>query len=142
MKLSEEIGDIVGKILVLRQEAVKQTLAVYETEVEQIILTKSTERQRIERALDQLLEVAFDDKVLVLFKRLCRYYYFINTEAAVYYVQSYREMWDDAFEEARIEDSNHDGADGSAPMSAPVGIPISGPIAMNREQVSEKGNHA
>jgi len=99
VKLSEEIVDIVGKIHVLQQEAVRQTLALYETEVEQIILTKSIDRQRIERALDQLLEVAFDDKVLVLFKRLCRYYYFINAEAVAFYVHSYREMWDQAFEE-------------------------------------------
>ena len=38
MKLSDEIVDIVGKIHVLRQEAVKQTRALYETEVEQIVL--------------------------------------------------------------------------------------------------------
>jgi len=45
--------------------------------------------------LDQLLEVAFDEKVLVTYKKLCRHYYFINPEAAVFYVQSYREVWDE-----------------------------------------------
>ncbi len=38
MKMSGEIVDIVGKIHDLRQEDVRQTLALYETEVEQIIL--------------------------------------------------------------------------------------------------------
>lgn len=31
-----------------------------------------------------------------LFRRLCRYYYFLEPEAAAYYVRSYCEMWDNS----------------------------------------------
>ena len=91
----KEIFELAGQINELQQEAVRQTLSVYEAEVEQIVLNKITDRQRIENALDQLLEVAFDENVLVTYKKLCRHYYFINPEAAVFYVQSYREVWDE-----------------------------------------------
>ena len=53
------------------------------------------DKQLIEKALDHLLDVALDKTVLELFKSLCRHYYFINAETTVFYVNSYREMWDE-----------------------------------------------
>ena len=41
-----------------------------------------------------MLDFGFDDRILVLFKKLCRYYYAIDPEATASYVYSYREMWD------------------------------------------------
>ena len=85
----------------LQQEAVEQTLTFYGPEVEDILDNKVTNKQRIEQALDQLLEVAFDERVLKLFKKLCRHYYFIDSRATVFYVESYREMWDEESLEPR-----------------------------------------
>ncbi len=42
-----------------------------------------------------MLDFCFDDKMLLLYKKLCRYYYDINPEATVSYVYAYREMWDE-----------------------------------------------
>lgn len=82
----------------LQQGAVRQTLACCSSEVDAMVRLNVTDQHRIERTLDQLLDVAFDERVLVLFKKLCRHYYAINPEATTYYVHSYREMWDDLLE--------------------------------------------
>lgn len=50
--------------------------------------------KRIEWLLSCMLDFGFDDRILVLFKKLCRYYYAIDPEATASYVYSYREMWD------------------------------------------------
>lgn len=81
-------------IVALQKEAVRQTLSFYNPEVERIIDSKSTDTEVIEHTLDALCEVAFDNDVLLLFKKLCRYYYNINPVATVQQIQFYREMWD------------------------------------------------
>ena len=86
-KLAEQVQS-------LQQEAVNQTLAFYEQEIESILQNKICNKQRIEQALDILLDVAFDERVLKLYRKLCRHYYSINPRASIFYVDSYREIWD------------------------------------------------
>jgi len=50
-----------------------------------------------------LLEHACNEEVLLLYKKLCRYYWDINPQATVDYVNYYREMWDN---EDTIESEN------------------------------------
>jgi len=78
----------------LQQEAVKNTLLVCEPEINDILRLNLKGAKRIECILDMLLDVAFNAQVLKLFKQLCRHYYFIDPQATVFYIQSYREMWD------------------------------------------------
>ena len=110
----QSIFKLAEKLQSLQQDAVKQTLAFYDQEVEDILLNKISDKPRIEQALDQLLEVAFDGRVLKLFKNLCRHYYFIDPHATTSYVEGYREMWDEeSFEEGRKQDSaSPDGVEG------------------------------
>ena len=91
----KDIFKIAGQLNRLQQDAVRQTLAVYAPDVEQIVRFKIRNHARIEGILDRLLDVAFDDDVLKIYKKLCRHYYFINPKATAFYVQSYREMWDE-----------------------------------------------
>jgi len=42
-----------------------------------------------------MFDFCFDDEVLVLYKRLCRYYVDIDPEATASYVHAYRKMWDE-----------------------------------------------
>lgn len=91
----KSILNIVEQILPLQREAVRQTLAFYKPEVDLIVRMKIKDKARIEQALDQMLDVAFDENVLKLFKKLCRHYYFIDPRGAAFYVQSYREMYDE-----------------------------------------------
>ncbi len=63
--------------------------------VNSIIQNEGKDSQRIERLLDNLLSRVCDEKILILFKKLCRYSYQINPDANAYYVDEYKKMWDD-----------------------------------------------
>ncbi|MDA3925755.1 MAG: hypothetical protein PF904_13735 [Kiritimatiellae bacterium] len=91
----DRIFELAEQIHNLQNVAAAQTRTLYENEVEQIIQRDIKDEHRIERILDQLLDVAFDDKVLVLFKKLCRHLYFFNPDASSSYVNSCFEMWDE-----------------------------------------------
>lgn len=68
--------------------------------------------KRIEWLLSCMLDFGFDDRILVLFKKLCRYYYAIDPEATASYVYSYREMWDkDYMPEGRCDAEAHSSND-------------------------------
>ncbi len=41
-----------------------------------------------------MLDFCFDDEMLALYKKLCRYYFDIDPAATVSYVSFYREMWE------------------------------------------------
>ena len=62
--------------------------------VNEIVRTRSTDVRHIAHTLDWMLGFCFDSEMLLLYKKLCRHYYFIDPEAAVGYVDAYREMWD------------------------------------------------
>ena len=89
------IFQLAGQVQALRHEAVTQTLAACQLEVQEIVSRKIDDSRRIERVLDQMLEVAFDETVLTLFKTLCRHYWAIDPHAATEHVRFYREMWDE-----------------------------------------------
>jgi len=52
-----------------------------------------------------MLNFCFDQGMLELFRKLCRYYFAIDPEATVSYVLAYREIWD---EEAKNIGGSHD----------------------------------
>jgi len=41
-----------------------------------------------------MLDFCSDDKVLSLYKKLCRYYWNINPQVTANYINYFREMWD------------------------------------------------
>lgn len=67
---------------------------VYGVEIEDIIRQRSRDVDHIERTLDGLLAFCGDDAALALFKRLCRYYWDIDSEATARHVLAYREWFD------------------------------------------------
>ena len=89
--LVQRIGESAKEVQKLARVAVQQ----YSAEVETILKTQSRDSMRIERCLDGMLDFCFDDGVLVLYKKLCRYYFDIDPKATVSYVHAYREMWDE-----------------------------------------------
>ncbi|NUO01243.1 MAG: hypothetical protein HUU01_11570 [Saprospiraceae bacterium] len=76
-------------------ELARQAVEVYQPEVEQLIRNQMTDEHQIQRTLDYLLDFCFDAQMLLLFKKLCRYYWEINPRATADYINFYREMWDD-----------------------------------------------
>ena len=90
----KDIIKSVGELYKLQQHAVNANMPYFESEINSIVGNKIKDENRICHLLDALLDLAFDDEVLVLFKKLCHHYYFINKESAFDYVNAYREMWD------------------------------------------------
>ncbi len=66
-----------------------------ELELDAIIQTRCRDPRHIEKVLDRMLGFCFDADVLLLFKRLCRYYFEIDPMATAEYIRIYRDMWDE-----------------------------------------------
>ena len=92
--MDKELHELAKRIVELQKEAVKQVLAYWKPEAESIIISHSKDIDRIEHTLDALCEVAFDEEVLTVFKRLCRYYFSIDPIATAEQINFYREMWE------------------------------------------------
>ena len=86
----EQIKDLI----VGQQKLARQALPEYSVLVENIIVSKTTDQNCIEHTLDGILDFCFDADMLLLFKKLCRYYFTINPQATASYINIYREMWD------------------------------------------------
>ncbi|MCJ7625821.1 MAG: hypothetical protein MUO76_20200 [Anaerolineaceae bacterium] len=85
----------IGKLAEAQQQLVRQAEQLYSAEVDYILREKCHDLRHIERLLDGMLGFCFDDEMLRLYKKLCRYYFKIDQEATVSYVHTYREMWDE-----------------------------------------------
>ena len=88
--LVEKIEPLAQYTRQLAQEAEK----LYALDVETIIKSHDSNPDRIEHCLDGILDFCFDEKMLLLFKKLCRHYYTIDPVATSEYVYFYKEMWD------------------------------------------------
>ncbi len=99
-ELVSGISALVGQLNALTEVAVEQCRRT----VEAIEASRSRDASRIEPTLDQLLDHCGNTRGLELFRRLCRYYYFINPAAAAEYVLTYRDLWEhDEDEELKME---------------------------------------
>ena len=72
----------------------EQAYQVYLPLVDAIIQSKSKDEKEIGHLLDRILDIACMEKGLILYKKLCRYYWDINPNATAYYINAYRETWD------------------------------------------------
>ena len=100
--MDKEFHELAKSIVAVQKRAAQQTLNYWKPEAENIIVSQSKDIDRIEYTLDMLCEVAFDDEVLRIFKRLCRYYYSIDPLATAQHVNTYREMWDNKEDKSDI----------------------------------------
>jgi len=89
--LVERLGELARHAQKLARVAAQQ----YSGEVEASVKVQSRDSRRIERCLDGMLDFCFEDEVLALYKRLCRYYFDIDPEATASYVHAYRDIWDE-----------------------------------------------
>lgn len=92
---TNEFVQAIGELAAAQQQLARQAEQQYSFEVNSILRDQCCEPQRIECLLDGMLDFCFDDEMLRLYKKLCRYYFKINQEATVSYVNAYREMWDE-----------------------------------------------
>ena len=92
---TNELIAVIGEFAVARQQLARQAEQQYSFEVDSILRDQCRDSRHIERTLDGMLNFCFDDGMLSLYKKLCRYYFKIDPEATASYVYAYREMWDE-----------------------------------------------
>lgn len=68
--------------------------AEYEPVVNDIIRKKIIDEQYILCILEKLLDFCFDDEILLLYKKLCCYYYPLNRDVIADYIRYYFEMYE------------------------------------------------
>jgi hypothetical protein len=86
-----EISEIENKFKKLTNKA----QFYYSNEVESIINYRVEDKRRIEALLDLILDFCFDKDILLIYKKLVRYYYGIDEDAAISYINAYRELYDE-----------------------------------------------
>lgn len=86
----ESIRDLASSIHAINQQAVRE----YTPVVEAILSSPIPDTRHIECTLDGLLDFCSYEPALCLYKKLCRYYFYINPTATVEYIEAYRELWD------------------------------------------------
>jgi len=102
---TEKITELIQSICAAHERGITLIKQNIVPEIDLIISTKQKDSNNIEKILDTLLDYAFNEEILMLFKKLCRYYYNINPNATAYYVYSYKELWDN---EEKPKDPDHD----------------------------------
>ena len=85
----EELYDMCSNILDLH----RQRFIILKNEIENIIENNIKDDIYIQRKLDELLDVLLfyeNDDTLLVFKKLCKYYFSINPQATVRYINFYK----------------------------------------------------
>jgi len=85
----------IAKILKNRNRLAQQARQQYEPLVNNIIASQNNDVNHICYTMDFMLDFCFDDQMLQLYRRLCRYLMDFDQQAAGDYVNAYREMWDE-----------------------------------------------
>ncbi|MCX5809945.1 MAG: hypothetical protein NTX36_11340 [Proteobacteria bacterium] len=97
-KMEPQMDDLVksiGELAKACNQLAHQAEQQYVPEVEDILRAQCRDPNRIERLLDGILDFGFDTAMVRLYKKLCRYYFTINPEATISYVNAYRDMWEE-----------------------------------------------
>jgi hypothetical protein len=89
-ELLSSLKELAVGLQALHRLAVEQSTPV----VEGILRSRSRDVRHIEHTLDRLLDHCSYEPALLLYRRLCRYYWEIDPVATVGYVNAYREFWD------------------------------------------------
>lgn len=96
------------QLIEARNQFARQAEAGFAVQVADILQEKCKDPKRFEWLLSCMLDFCFDDRVLGLFKKLCRYYYAIDSAATASYVYSYRDLWDEDYTpEGRCDAATH-----------------------------------
>ena len=90
----QELYDMCKNIIDLN----KQRYVIIKDEIEDIIRNNISDNMQIERKLDEMLDILLfyeADDSLLTFRKLCKYYFNINPQATVDYINYYREQNDE-----------------------------------------------
>ncbi len=88
--LDEKTLELFKELAVLQEQ--KYRLA--ENKINFIIKNNIKDDNRIERAIDEILEFLDDEEALLLFRKICSYYIKLNLQATLHYINYYIEEYD------------------------------------------------
>lgn len=88
--MDENMHYIAEQIIQLHQKA----YAVYLPLVDDVCNRKVSEDE-LSHLLDYLLDLACDEKILELYKKVCRRYLYVYPGCIKFYIEAYREMWEE-----------------------------------------------
>ncbi len=88
--MTDTIAQLAPQIAALFRQAIQAANVA----VNDIIQSGEQDTAYIDQQLDHMLGFCCDPDMLLVFKRLCRYYFSIYPVATAGYVHAYREMWD------------------------------------------------
>ena len=89
----QELYDMCKNIIDLN----KQRYVIIKDEIEDIIRNNISDDMQIEIKLDEMLDILLfyeTNESLLTFRKLCKYYFYINPQATVDYINYYREQND------------------------------------------------
>ncbi len=86
----KDLIPLAEQIQALHREAYWQ----YLPKVEALIKSNIQDDNTIQALLDGLLDFCGEEQILLLFKKLCQYYWAINPQTTAEYIHFYREIFD------------------------------------------------
>jgi hypothetical protein len=92
------VTDTIAQLAPQMATLFRQAIQAANVAVDDIIQSREQDTAYIDHQLDHMLGFCCDPDMLLVFKRLCRYYFGIDPVATAGYVNAYREMWDMADE--------------------------------------------
>lgn len=63
------------------------------------VCSRTVSEDELSHLLDSLLDFACDEKILKLYKMVCRRYLYVYPRCIKFYIEAYREMWEDESKE-------------------------------------------
>ena len=97
--MDEKIYQIAEQIVEIHQKAYEVYLPLVDD-----VCSRTVSEAELSHLLDYLLDFACIEKILELYKKVCRRYLYIYPSCIKLYVEAYREMWEEE-ESYSVEDS-------------------------------------
>ena len=88
--MDERIYQIAEQIVEIHQKAYEFYLPLVED-----VCSRTVSEAELSHLLDYLLDFACDEKILGLYKKVCRKYLYVYPRCIKSYIEAYREMWED-----------------------------------------------
>ena len=95
--MDERIYQIAEHIVEIHQKAHEVYLPLVED-----VCSRTVSEAGLSYLLDYLLDFVCDEKILELYKRVCRRYLYIYPGCTKFYIEAYREMWEEDCYSAEI----------------------------------------
>ena len=88
--MDERIYQIAEQIVEIHQKAYEVYLPLAED-----VCSRTVSEAELSHLLDYLLDFACNEKTLGLYKKVCKRYLYVYSKCIRFYIEAYREMWED-----------------------------------------------